>query len=93
MGMTYKVGPKGQVVIPKGIRDRVGIGPGDRVMVDEDRGAVRIRKTLTDPTERRGVLAGLHGALKGGGDLLAELEADHRREVEADERERLKRGL
>ncbi len=92
--MTYKVGPKGQVVIPKGIRDRVGIGPGDRVMVDEDHGTVRIRKTLTDPAERRVILASLRGALRGGRhDLLAKLEADHRREVEADERERRKRGL
>jgi AbrB family looped-hinge helix DNA binding protein len=92
--MTYKVGPKGQVVIPKRIRDRVGIGPGDRVMVDEDHGAVRIRKTLTDSAERRAILAGLCGALRDGGhDLLTELEADHRREVEADQRERRKRRL
>jgi antitoxin PrlF len=92
--MTYKVGPKGQVVIPKRIRDRVGIGPGDQVSFNEEQGAVRIRKVITDPAERRAILARLQGSLKGGKlDLVAELEAEHRREVEADERERRRRGL
>jgi AbrB family looped-hinge helix DNA binding protein len=91
--MTYKVGPKGQVVIPKAIRDRVGIGPGDQVSFDEERGAVRIRKVVTDPTERRAILARLRGSLKGGIDPIAGLEAEHRREVEADEHERRMRGL
>jgi antitoxin PrlF len=33
MGMTVRVGPKGQVVIPKAIRDRIGLHPGDEVAV------------------------------------------------------------
>lgn len=33
---TVKVGPKGQVVIPKEIREMFGIQPGDSVMVMAD---------------------------------------------------------
>jgi AbrB family looped-hinge helix DNA binding protein len=32
--MTVRVGPKGQIVIPKAIRDRASIEPGDEVDVE-----------------------------------------------------------
>ena len=37
---TVRVGEKGQIVIPKGVRDLVGIQPGDTLLVlaDEKRG-------------------------------------------------------
>ena len=37
---SVKMGPKGQIVIPKGARDLLGIRPGDTVLIlaDSDRG-------------------------------------------------------
>ena len=45
--MTMKIGPKGQVVIPKAIRDRLGLRPGDRVRVEHEGDGVRISKAVT----------------------------------------------
>ncbi len=91
---TYKMGPKGQVVIPKAIRDHLHLKPGDNLVVREDGDEVRIRRATLDASERRAIAARLLGALEDGElDVVAELEAEHRREVEADEREMRERGL
>ncbi len=73
-GMTHRIGPKGQVVIPKEIRDQLGVRPGDEVdfALDESGDAVRVEPVRERPT--------LRGSLAGLG-LVAELEADHRAEV------------
>ncbi len=66
--MTSRVGPKGQVVIPKTLRDHLGIQPGDEVefaLLDE--GGVRVGPV-------RGA-ASLRGSLRGMG-LIEALEAD-----------------
>ncbi len=76
--MTYKVGPKGQVVVPKEIRDRLGIRPGDEVVIDEVDDEVRIRRLPT--------WGHLRGLLKGDDSLTEALEADHREELARDER-------
>lgn len=46
-GMTHRVGTKGQVVIPKSIRDELGMKPGDEVVFwrDGDHVAVRLKRT------------------------------------------------
>jgi AbrB family looped-hinge helix DNA binding protein len=46
-----KVGPKGQIVIPKVMRDRLGIRPGSTVrsMLDEQSEVVAVRAGRDDP--------------------------------------------
>ena len=41
--MAQKVGPKGQVVIPKRFRDELGIEPGDEVVVSLSENGVLIQ--------------------------------------------------
>ena len=45
---TVKVGPKGQIVIPKGAREMFGIEPGDTLllMADEERGIAIVRNDV-----------------------------------------------
>jgi AbrB family looped-hinge helix DNA binding protein len=86
-GATYKMGPKGQVVIPKRIRDRLHLQPGDRLQVREEKDGVHIRKVLVGPSERRAIVANLRGALAGSPSLTAALEAERRLEREREDRE------
>jgi antitoxin PrlF len=74
--MTHRVGPKGQVVIPKRIRDSLGMRPGEEVVIVEVDGEARVRRV---PRTR------LRGMLKDGAST-ADVEAEHRAEIERDER-------
>ena len=71
--MTQRVGAKGQVVIPKELRDRLGLQPGSEVDFEEEGGAVRILPAGTAAT------AGLRGRYTGSG-MATALLADRRRE-------------
>lgn len=74
--MTIRVGPKGQVVVPKAIRDRLGIAPGDDVVVEEVDGTVRIRR----PREAADLL-GLLGPAVGFHDHEAERRLERERDA------------
>ena len=69
--MTHRVGAKGQVVIPKEMRDSIGLRPGDRVEFELEGGSVRVRPPA--PT-------GTHKGMLAQHPLTRQLEADRRSE-------------
>lgn len=69
--MTHRVGVKGQVVIPKELRDRFGIEPGDRVAFWDCDDHLALRPVREPQT--------LRGRFRGVG-LSEELEAERRAE-------------
>lgn len=88
--MTYKVGPKGQVVIPKPIRDRLGISPGDEVVVEQAGKEVRIRRQADDAEARRNRIQALRG-ISADAPGLPGFEVDKRKEREREERKERER--
>lgn len=75
--MTNRVGPKGQVVIPKPFRDELGIGPGDEVIFWLEGGDLHLKRVVP-PATLRGRYA--------GASVREQLEAEHRRELAKDAR-------
>jgi antitoxin PrlF len=85
--MTHKVGIKGQVVIPKAIRDEIGIKPGDDVTFEADGKDVLVRRVSDDPDGRRERIRSLRGIFADAPGFSTEaLEADRREEREREER-------
>ncbi len=72
-----RVGAKGQVVIPKAVRDLLDLRPGDQVAIDAVDGEARVRRVTSG--------ADLLGMFAGGSSMTAELEAEHRAEIERDD--------
>jgi AbrB family looped-hinge helix DNA binding protein len=78
---TVTVSQKGTIVIPKAIRDRYGICPGDQIHVlDWGQQIVLVKIPPGDPIEWG------RGILKGGPSLTQELLEERRRELEREER-------
>jgi AbrB family looped-hinge helix DNA binding protein len=92
--MTHKVGAKGQVVIPKAIREELGIEPGDEVIFEPDDKDVRIRRLADDAEERKKRIKALRGIWAdtpgGGTDALLE---ERRKEREREERKAQRWGV
>jgi AbrB family looped-hinge helix DNA binding protein len=69
--MTHRMGAKGQVVIPKDLREAIGLQPGDDVEFVMETGGVRV-----EPARPRRARAGLLGAYR----LVDALESEHQAE-------------
>lgn len=67
--MAQTIGPKGQVVVPKKIRDALGLKPGDAVVIHQYGNQVIIESAASQKT-LKGIFAGL--------DLLNDLEEEKR---------------
>jgi AbrB family looped-hinge helix DNA binding protein len=67
---------KGQITIPKPVRDRLGIGPGDQIDFVEDERGFRLMKRVADsPFKKyRGYLKHLAG--KNPDELVAEMRGE-----------------
>ena len=78
-----KTSPKGQVVIPKEIRKRLGITPGKRLLFRVVDDHAEITPLPDDP------IAALRGTLKGGKSLTKELLAERKKDNRIDEKHSL----
>ena len=61
--ITAKVTSKGQITVPKSVRDYLGLGPGDELEFIEDGGLYRVRRRSTGNAfaRYRGFLGHLRG--------------------------------
>lgn len=75
-----KTSSKGQVVIPKDIRNQLGITPGKRLLFRVVENHAEITPLPDDP------IAAVRGAFKGGKSLSKELLAERRKDNKIDEK-------
>lgn len=88
MATATRLTTKGQVVIPKAVRERLRWAPGTELAVEE----VGTRALRLSPLEIADPIDRLYGCLRAAPrDPLVELEAEHRAEIEVDEH-RQRRG-
>lgn len=69
--MTHRMGTKGQVVIPKSLRDELGFTPGTEIEFERNGDRIEIGRSR-DSGSLRGILSGTNA--------LKDLELDHARE-------------
>jgi antitoxin PrlF len=74
MGMRATVSHKGQVTIPKRLRDRLGIRPGEAIDFVEERGRLVGRKVVGDDPVR--AVYGIVELGRSTDELLADLRGE-----------------
>jgi len=75
--MLARLSSKGQLVIPKFMREALGLRTGDQVHVILERGKIVLEPRVTSPVDA------LYGKYADA-DFLTELEEEHRQEVRND---------
>ena len=75
-----KTSAKGQIVIPKKIREKLGIVPGQRVLFRLVNEHAEIKPLPDDPIKE------MRGILKGGKSLTKELIAERQKDNRIDEK-------
>jgi AbrB family looped-hinge helix DNA binding protein len=74
-----KISKKGWIVIPKEIRERNGLHPGDKVQVNDLAGRISVVPAMGNPIQE------IRGMFKGGDSLTEALLEEHRQELEREE--------
>lgn len=83
MKAETRLSSKGQIVIPKNVRERLRWRPGMRLRIEASAEGVLLR---TESASLDGLMDQLAGCLAD--DALSALEDEHRAEIEDDERRR-----
>jgi len=73
---VVQMSPKGQILIPKKIREKHGIKPGSNVQILEEPGGIIIKPAPEDP------IAAACGFLEGDFSLVDDLRQEHQKELE-----------
>jgi AbrB family looped-hinge helix DNA binding protein len=75
--MQTRLSSKGQVILPKEVRQTLGLQPGARLEVRIEAGAIILQPLKSD------VIGNLYGVFPDD-DFLTDLEAEHRQEIASD---------
>jgi AbrB family looped-hinge helix DNA binding protein len=73
---VVQISPKGQILIPKRLREKYGVRPGAKVQLIEAPEGIVIRAAPQDP------IAAACGFLEGSFSLTADLVEEHRKECD-----------
>ena len=76
--VVVRMSPKGQILIPKRIREKYGVKPCLNVQILEEPGSIVIKPAPEDP------VAAACGFLEGDFSLTQDLIKEHRKEQEND---------
>ena len=79
---VVQVTPKGQILIPKKIREKYCVNPGTKAIIIETPGGIVIRPAPDDPVKAS------CGFLEGTFSLTDDLIEEHKKESKTDEKNR-----